>query len=61
MEKYKFESKAVLIKLARWNINIKLSQLSKLKGTEGKSCSPKCLMVLQTKRTGDVDINPKHH
>ena len=45
-KKYKFESKSVVMKIARWNINIKQSQLSKLKGIEGKSCSPKCLMIL---------------
>ena len=51
--KYRFHSKSVLMKTPRWNITVKQSELSKLKGTEGKSCSPICLMILETKETGD--------
>jgi hypothetical protein len=39
-EKYNFESKSVIMKMAKWNINVKQSQLSKLKGPERKSCIP---------------------
>ena len=46
------------MKMARWNITVKQYQLSKLKGTEGKSCSPKCLMILVTKEIGDGRYQP---
>ena len=56
--KHIFHSKSALMKMSKWNITVKQSQLSKLKGTEGKFCSPKCLMILETKETGDGRCHP---
>jgi hypothetical protein len=60
-EEYKFESKSVKMKMASLNINIKQSQLSQLKGTEGKSCSLKCLMILETSEVYDGRYHVSTH
>jgi hypothetical protein len=48
VEKYIFEFKTVLMKIARPYRNKKQICLSTLKGTDGKSGSPECVIIVKT-------------